>query len=106
MRGRPKGSLNKKTVEQIEAVKATGETPLDYMLRVMRDPKQEHNRRDDMAKSAAPYLHPKLASSQQTTEISGPNGGPIAVHDAREITRALFELIREAEETDDRAEDV
>ena len=43
---------------------------------------------------------------KQQTEISGPNGGPIAVHDAREITRALFELIREAEETDDRAEDV
>ena len=106
MRGRPKGSLNKKTVEQIEAVKATGETPLDYMLRVMRDKTQEHARRDDMAKSAAPYLHPKLASSQQTTQISGPDGGPIAIHDPRELTRVLFELLREAEETDDRAENI
>lgn len=43
-------------------VAETGETPLAYMLRVMRDDTVEDGRRDDMAKAAAPYAHAKLAS--------------------------------------------
>jgi hypothetical protein len=34
-----------------------GELPVDYMLRVMRDPKAPQARRDTMAKSATPYIH-------------------------------------------------
>jgi hypothetical protein len=34
-----------------------GDWPLDYMLRVMRDPTVPDARRDDMAKAAAPYIH-------------------------------------------------
>jgi hypothetical protein len=37
-----------------------GLTPLAYMLRVMRNPKAEPARRDEMAKLCAPYLHRKL----------------------------------------------
>jgi hypothetical protein len=58
--GRPKGSKNKNTVA-IQAAK-TGELPLDYMLRVMRDKAADKDRRDEMAKAAAPYLHAKRAS--------------------------------------------
>ncbi len=36
-----------------------GESPVDYMLRVMRDPKAGAKRRDTMAKSATPYVHAK-----------------------------------------------
>ena len=46
-------------------IAATGETPLEYMLRVMRDENIEVSRRDDMAKAAAPFLHPRLASLDQ-----------------------------------------
>jgi hypothetical protein len=60
--GRKKGSLNKITSLMKESVAATGETPLAYMLRMMRDPDQPPERRDEMAKAAAPYLHPKLSS--------------------------------------------
>jgi hypothetical protein len=60
--GRPKGSRNKRTRALIEAVQSGGETPLDYMLRVMRDPKAPARRRDEMAKAAAPYSHSKFAS--------------------------------------------
>lgn len=60
-RGRPKGSPNKKTAELQAAVAEGGETPLDYMLRVMRDAKQDHDRRDRMAVAASPYVHAKLA---------------------------------------------
>lgn len=49
--------------------KAEGESPLDYMLRVMRDPGVEEKRRDDMAKAAAPYLHPKVSTVEAKVEV-------------------------------------
>lgn len=59
-RGRPKGAMNTRTRAVIEAAQNGGEMPLDYMLKVMRDPKADHRRRDAMAMAAAPYLHPRL----------------------------------------------
>ena len=41
------------------------ETPVDYMLRVMRDPKAAPSRRDQMAKSATAYLHRKPAPKKK-----------------------------------------
>ena len=38
------------------------------MLNIMRDPTQEFDTRMDAAKSAAPYIHPKLASVEQKVE--------------------------------------
>lgn len=32
------------------------------MLQVLRDPSQPNERRDEMAKAAAPYVHPRLAA--------------------------------------------
>lgn len=58
--GRKKGARNRLTEEAIAAAKATGELPLDYMLRVMRDEAQPSDRRDAMAIAAAPYLHARL----------------------------------------------
>ena len=66
--GRPKGSVNKKTQAYLRT--NGGELPLDYMLRVMRDQTQDHSRRDEMARSAAPYLHAKLQAIQHTGEIT------------------------------------
>jgi hypothetical protein len=60
------GSLNKITSEMKAAIAATGETPLEYMLRVMRDPDGDAHGRDEMSKAAAPYLHPRLARVDQT----------------------------------------
>lgn len=59
--GRKKGSFNKSKQEIIDAAKAGGEMPLEYMLRVMRDPNVPSERRDDMAKAAAPYVHARLS---------------------------------------------
>jgi hypothetical protein len=71
--GRKPGSKSRKTSEI--ALKAAGEgmTPLEYMLDRMRDPNEETSLRADMAKSAAPYIHPRLAA----VEHSGKGGGPI-----------------------------
>jgi hypothetical protein len=60
--GRPRGKRNKKTAEQMKAVEASGMTPLDYLLSVIRDDAHTINERMDAAKAAAPYVHPKLSN--------------------------------------------
>src|SRR5262245_43978328 len=60
---RKKGSVNRATAEARAAAAKTGEMPLEYMLRIMRDPKASNTRRDEMARTAAPYLHPKLVAT-------------------------------------------
>jgi hypothetical protein len=71
--GRKRGAITKRTQEATIAILASGLTPLDYMLNVMRDQLIAADRRDDMAKAAAPYVHPKLAAIEHT----GKDGGPI-----------------------------
>jgi hypothetical protein len=60
--GRKKGVPNKVTLRREKEIAASGLTPLEYMLAVMRNPRADPARRDDMAKAAAPFVHPKLAS--------------------------------------------
>jgi hypothetical protein len=71
--GSRKGRPNRATAAKAAAIAASGVTPLDYMLSVMRDLNVEPGRRDDMAKAAAPFVHPRLAAVAH----SGPDGGPI-----------------------------
>ena len=61
--GRKKGIPNKTNKSVREAAAATGILPLDYMLQVMRDPKQPEERRDWAAEKSAPYLHSKLQAT-------------------------------------------
>jgi hypothetical protein len=68
--GRQKGTPNKITVEREQEIAASGLTPLDWMLSVLRDPTQDNARRDEMAKSAAPYVHPRLSSIQAQHDMS------------------------------------
>jgi len=75
--GRKKGSKNKikppeDVIRKVEAEAvanciATGESPLSYMLRVMRDPTVEDPRRDEMARAAAPYVHAKISPENAKT---------------------------------------
>lgn len=60
-----KGSPNKATASKEAYYAKHGILPLDYMLKVLRDDAQPDARRDDMAKAAAPYVHPKLATVEQ-----------------------------------------
>ncbi len=71
--GRKAGIRNKKIQDLIDAAAASGEMPAEYLLRNMRDKKVSQKRRDEMAKAAAPYFHPRLTS----VEHGGKNGGPI-----------------------------
>jgi len=67
--GRPKGAPNKATAGRQAEIAASGEDPLDYMIRVMRDESAPAERRDEMAKAAAPYVHPKLAAIEHEVEL-------------------------------------
>jgi Family of unknown function (DUF5681) len=60
--GRPKGSRNRRTAALVDAAQASGEMPLDFLLRVMRDDALALERRIEAAKAAAPYCHAKLSS--------------------------------------------
>lgn len=40
------------------------ELPLQYMLRIMRDPSIDDARRDKMAALAAPFCHPRIADNR------------------------------------------
>jgi hypothetical protein len=74
--GRQKGVKNKTTVERdtfarsvAEAAANQGESPLEYMLRVMRT-SEDDKRRDAMAVAAAAYVHPRLAAIEHTGETT------------------------------------
>ncbi len=73
--GRKKGVPNKSTIARLEAERASGLMPLDYMLQVLRDETEDKRRREWAANASAPYLHSRLA----TTEHTGKDGGPIII---------------------------
>jgi hypothetical protein len=60
--GRKKGVPSRASAAREAAIAASGLTPLEYMLATMRDERQPVALRLDMAKAAAPYVHPRLAS--------------------------------------------
>lgn len=64
--GRKPGVPNKATAARVAEVAASGLTPLDFMLSVLRDEGRDYDTRIDAAKAAAPYVHPKLASIEHT----------------------------------------
>lgn len=93
--GRKKGVRNKATATKAAAVAASGLTPLDYMMTVMRDDSVEPHARLDAAKAAAPYVHPKLAA----IELSGPDGKPIEINTTvthRDRAKALLAVVAKA----------
>jgi hypothetical protein len=67
--GRPRGSRNKRTLELQERIAATGLTPLDYMLSVLRDETNDVATRLEAAKAAAPFVHARLNAIDLNAEI-------------------------------------
>jgi hypothetical protein len=70
--GRKRGTPNKATAARQAEVEASGITPLEYMLKVLRDENANPHQRFEAAKSAAPYVHPKLASIQHGNDLDNP----------------------------------
>lgn len=82
--GRKPGVPNKRTAEQAQKVEASGLTPLDYMLSILRDEDANDADRFEAAKAAAPYVHAKLAS----VEHKGDGGGPLVLEIVRFADKA------------------
>jgi hypothetical protein len=68
--GRRPGTPNSVTAAREAEVKASGLTPLDYMIKMLRDEDAEPKDRMWAAEKAAPYVHPKLASIEHSGEIT------------------------------------
>lgn len=69
--GRPPGAVTQKTREFAAQAITSGLTPLDFMLSVLRDEAETREKRLDAAKSAAPYIHPRLSAVESKVQLSG-----------------------------------
>src|SRR5437763_4353638 len=69
---RKHGTPNRDSTARQAEVAASGITPLDYMLKVLRDENADPHQRFEAAKSAAPYIHPKLANIQHGDDSNNP----------------------------------
>lgn len=97
--GRKPGSATKRTREIADKAAEEGLTPLEVMLRAMREFIEcaEQLKGDDaqarklaalkeaaaIAKDASPYIHPRLAA----VELTGADGGPVQINDTERIVR-------------------
>jgi hypothetical protein len=82
--GRKKGSRNKRTRIIAEQARAEGITPLEYVLRIMRDEKADPRERFQAAVSALPYVHPRLAAIE--------HGGSVDIGYGAELEAATKRL--------------
>ena len=94
--GRPKGAASLKTREIANRAVAEGITPLEYLLLVMRDENASPPSRLEAAKSAAPYVHPRLSA----VDVSSKDGTmtPKAALDVSKLSsQTLAEIMRAAD---------
>src|SRR5215510_3032077 len=75
--GRPVGSKNQRTAEIARAAAESGITPIEVMLGTMRElwaqgTPEAKREAAEIAKDAAPYIHPRLASIDQTIKEDRP----------------------------------
>jgi len=68
--GRKVGSATKRTREIADRAVEEGVTPLEYMLKVMRDERNDPRERLSAAVSAAPFVHAKLSSIELNANVS------------------------------------
>ena len=73
--GRRKGTPNRRSAKLRAEMAASGEMPLDHLLRVMRSPTESPAMRFQAAKAAAVYCHPQLAAV--AVRNVGSDGKPI-----------------------------
>lgn len=70
--GRKVSATTRKTREIADQLVQDGLTPLEFMLNVLRDGTKPFAERFDAAKSAAPYMHPRLAAVEHSGDPENP----------------------------------
>ena len=68
--GRRKGARNKVTLAREAELAASGLTPLDYMLSILRDPEASREDRKWASEKAAPYCHHRLSATEVTGTLT------------------------------------
>jgi len=68
--GSRKGKPNRASAAREREMAASGMTAIEFLTSVMRDENREIEIRIDAAKGVAPYIHPKLAQTQITADVS------------------------------------
>ena len=68
--GRQTGGRNKKTVGRENERLQSGLDPLDFLIEVFRDERQDIDRRIEAAKAAAPYKHSRLTAIALSGELN------------------------------------
>jgi hypothetical protein len=91
--GRKKGTPNKKTKLLQEIIAASGVTPLDYMLGVLRDENATATERMDAAKAAAPSVHARLAAIDHAGNEEKPIQQRMIVHGVEETAQIILRAI-------------
>lgn len=71
--GRRAGGISRTTMEQKAKVNATGLTPLDYMLSILRNTEADEAQRFAAASAAAPYCHARLTAIEHSGELKVQN---------------------------------
>ena len=91
--GRQKGTPNRATAAQAAAIAASGLTPLDYMLSVLRDETAPRPERMEAAARAAPYVHPRLAAIEYIVDDADEE--PCDLSELTDEERDLLRLMTE-----------
>ena len=93
--GRQKGTPNRATAAKAAEIAASGLTPLDYMLAVMRDETAARPERLEAAAKAAPYVHPRLSAIEYTAPAEPEEDVDLSELNAeeRELLRRLLESV-------------
>lgn len=86
--GRKRGAATRKTREIADRAAEAGVSPLEYLLTRMRDESETPAMRLDAAKSAAPYVHPRLANIEHK--------GSLAIRKAADLTDDELAVIANA----------
>ena len=94
--GRPYGSRNRVTLELVKAVQRDGLTPLEFLLKVMRDESLETSQRLEAAKLACPYIHPKMVAISVNQEIVHETVRHVSNDRVREILEELIDDVVDA----------
>jgi len=85
--GRKPGLRTRLTIRAVEFAEETGQTPLQFMLGVMRDDKLPVGTRLQAAGLAAPFVHPRLSASLHGALPAGPGS------EARQRLDAMLERL-------------
>ncbi len=91
-----KGIPNRRTMQVQEEVAKHGITPLDFLLKELRDETLPNKDRHDAAVAAAPYIHSKMPTAIVTPPAPF---GPVSEDDESLLNQYINGLHDEADES-------